>query len=61
MPIFGSLYDVPVLVSNELTENEEIAFTAGTHRDIVRLRVSDFLAAEQPKVYEREAIPAGER
>ncbi|HZW35837.1 MAG: aminoacyl-tRNA deacylase [Deltaproteobacteria bacterium] len=59
MPIFGSLYGIPVLVSHELTENEEIAFTAGTHREIVRLRVSDYLAAEQPKVCEREAILAG--
>jgi Ala-tRNA(Pro) deacylase len=61
MPVFGSLYGIPVLVSHEVTENEEIAFTAGTHRDIVRLRVSDFLDAERPKVCEREAIQAGER
>jgi Ala-tRNA(Pro) deacylase len=61
MPIFGSMYGVPVLVSQELTENEEIAFTAGTHRDIVRLRISDFVATEQPKVCERETILAGER
>jgi Ala-tRNA(Pro) deacylase len=59
MPIFGSLYGVPVLVSHEVTENEEIAFTAGTHRDIVRMRVSDFLATEQPRVCEREAILSG--
>lgn len=59
MPVFGSLYDIPVLVSHELTENAEIAFTAGTHRDIVRMRVSDYLAAEGPKVCEREAILAG--
>lgn len=58
MPVFGSLYGVPVLVSHELTENDEIAFTAGTHRDIVRLKVSDFLAAERPRVCEREAILA---
>ncbi len=56
MPIFGSLYGIPVLVSHELTENEEIAFTAGTHRDVVQLRVADFLAAEAPKVCKREAI-----
>jgi hypothetical protein len=48
-------------VSHEVTAEEEIAFTAGTHRDIVRLRVSDYLAAERPKVWEREAIEAGER
>ena len=59
MPIFGSLYNIPVLLSHELTENEEISFTAGTHRDIVRIRMKDYLSAEQPKVCEREAILAG--
>ncbi len=59
MPIFGSVYGIPVLVAKELTENEEIAFTAGTHRDVVRLRVKDFLDAEQPKVCGREALLAG--
>ncbi len=59
MPIFGSVYGIPVLVAKELTENVEIAFTAGTHRDVVRLRVKDFLDAEQPKVCGREALLAG--
>ena len=59
MPIFGSLYNVPVLVSHELASIAEIAFTAGTHREIVRIRVSDYLAAEQPRVCEREAILSG--
>ena len=59
MPIFGSLYDIPVIVSHEITENAEIAFTAGTHRNIVRIRTSDYLAAEQPRVCEREEILAG--
>ncbi len=58
MPIFGSLYDIPVLVSHELTEEAEIAFTAGTHRQIVRIKMSDYLEVEQPRVCEREAILA---
>ena len=59
MPIFGSAYGIPVLVAKELTENAEIAFTAGTHRDVVRVRTKDFLDAERPKVCEREALLAG--
>jgi Ala-tRNA(Pro) deacylase len=59
MPIFGSLYGVPVMVAGELLDNSEIAFTAGTHRDIVRIDVRDFVDAESPKVCEREAILAG--
>ena len=58
MPVFGSAYGIPVLVAKELTENAEIAFTAGTHRDVVRLRMKDFLDAEQPKVCGREALLA---
>jgi len=54
MPIFGSLYGVPVLLCGELAENAEIAFTAGTHRDIVRIRVRDFLEAESPRIYEQK-------
>ena len=56
MPIFGSLYGVPVLCSHELLENREIAFTAGTHRDMVRLSVKDFVDAEKPRICEREEI-----
>ena len=59
MPIFGSVYGIPVLVAKELTENAEIAFTAGTHRDVVRVRMKDFLDAERPKVCDREALLAG--
>lgn len=59
MPIFGSLYGIPVLATLEVTENEEIAFTAGTHRDVVRLRVSDFLSAESPRILGREEILTG--
>ena len=58
MPILGSLYGIPVVASRDLTENEEIAFTAGTHREIVRMRVKDWLEAERPRVCGREAILA---
>jgi len=58
MPIFGSVYGVPVLVAHELTDSEEIAFIAGTPREIVRVRVRDFLLTEKPCVCPREAILA---
>ena len=58
MPIFGSLYGVPVIVSSELQQGEEIAFTAGTHRDVVRIRMKDYLESERPRVCGREEILA---
>lgn len=56
MPIFGSLYGLPVLVPHELTDNEEIAFSAGTPRDIIRIRLRDFLITEKPCVCARNTI-----
>ncbi len=58
MPIFGSLYGVPVIVSQELLDAGEIAVTAGTHRDVVRMQAKDFIAAEKPRVCGREEILA---
>jgi len=58
MPIFGSMYGIPVLVAHELTDNEEIAFRAGTPRDVVRVRVRDYLVTEKPCICAREAILA---
>jgi Ala-tRNA(Pro) deacylase len=56
MPIFGSLYGLPVLVAHELTDNEEIVFNAGTSRDVIRVRLRDFLITERPCVCARNAI-----
>ena len=59
MPIFGSLYGIPVVVCEQMTGNAEIAFTAGTHRNVVRIRVSDFVEAEAPRIYEQKTALAG--
>jgi Ala-tRNA(Pro) deacylase len=58
MPIFGSLYGIPVIVSHELLEGGEIAFTAGNHREVVRMGTKDYLEAERPQVCGREEILA---
>lgn len=42
MPPFGNLYDMPVYVSEALAEDEFIAFSAGLHSEVMRLRYSDF-------------------
>ncbi|GAB4362209.1 MAG: YbaK/EbsC family protein [Deltaproteobacteria bacterium] len=59
MPIFGSLYGIPVLLCEELAGQPEIAFTAGTHRDIVRMRVGDYIRAESPRIYDQRPALAG--
>ena len=49
MPPFGNLYGMPVYVAEALAEDEEIAFNAGTHRDLIRMRYADFERLVQPK------------
>ncbi len=42
MPPFGNLYDMPVYVDESLTQDEEIAFNACTHKQLIRLAYDDF-------------------
>ena len=37
MPPFGNLYNLDVFVAEQLTEDEEIAFSAGSHTEVVRM------------------------
>ena len=50
MPPFGNLYDMPVYADVSLGENEEITFSAGTHRELVRMNWSDMLRLVNPTV-----------
>jgi Ala-tRNA(Pro) deacylase len=50
MPPFGNLYDMDVYVSKLLGEDEEIAFNAGSHTELIRLMFKDFLRLVKPKV-----------
>jgi Ala-tRNA(Pro) deacylase len=50
MPPFGRLYGMPVFVEESLTKDKEIAFNAGTHRELIRLSYDDLARLVQPKV-----------
>ena len=50
MPPFGNLYDMEVYVSKRLAEDEEIAFNAGSHTELVRLAYADFERLVSPRV-----------
>lgn len=50
MPPFGNLYNLPVYVASALSENKEIAFNAGTHIDVIRMRYSNFERLVKPIV-----------
>jgi len=50
MPPFGNLYGMPVFVDQSLTKDKEIAFNAGSHRELMRLAYEDFARLVQPTV-----------
>ena len=49
MPPFGNLYDMPVYVEESLGENENIAFNAGSHTELIKLPCEDFERLVQPE------------
>ena len=50
MPPFGNLYGIDVLVAESLTEDEEIAFNAGSHTELIRMAYDDFERLVEPRV-----------
>lgn len=50
MPPFGNLYDMEVFVAEDLAEDEEIAFNAGSHTELIRMRYEDFEDLVSPVV-----------
>ena len=59
-PPFRDLYGLDVYASEALAEDEEIAFNAGTHRELVRMAYKDFARLARPVLgpvsQEREMI-----
>jgi len=61
MPPFGNLYGMPVFVDEILAEDEEIAFNAGSHNELIRLSYADFERLVRPTVLNLSSGRAGER
>ena len=57
MPPFGNLYGMEVFAAENLAKDEEIAFNAGTHTELMRLAYRDFDRLVQPRTV-RCAVPA---
>ena len=58
MPPFGNLWGIPVYVAKHLAEDEEIAFNAGSHTELIRMSYADFESIVQPRVLDFSAFPA---
>jgi Ala-tRNA(Pro) deacylase len=50
MPPFGILYDMKTYVAESLAEDEEIAFNAGSHTELLRVSYKDYERSVQPTV-----------
>jgi Ala-tRNA(Pro) deacylase len=50
MPPFGNLYGMDVYMAASLEQNEEIAFNAGSHTEIIKMGFKDFERLVQPRV-----------
>jgi Ala-tRNA(Pro) deacylase len=48
MPPFGNLYGLKVFADERLAQDQEIAFNAGSHRELVRIAWDDFARLVQP-------------
>jgi Ala-tRNA(Pro) deacylase len=52
MPPFGNLYGMDVYVAQSLADDDEIAFNAGSHTEIIKLAFGDYERLENIKVLE---------
>lgn len=50
MPPFGNLYGMAVFADESLVQDEEIAFNAGSHRELFRMKFNDYLHLVRPAI-----------
>lgn len=50
MPPMGNLFNIPTYVAASLVEDEEIAFNAGSHTELIKMRYNDYEKLVKPKI-----------
>lgn len=50
MPPFGNLYGMKVFADANLASNDEITFSAGSHRELVRMKWGDLVRLVNPTI-----------
>ena len=50
MPPFGRLWGIPMLASEALVDDDQIAFNAGNHTEIMILSLRDWLRVVEPRL-----------
>jgi Ala-tRNA(Pro) deacylase len=59
MPPFGNLWDMEVYVDPLLAEDENIAFNAGSHVELIKLAYDDFARLVQPRTIPMAVMTVG--
>lgn len=49
-PPFGNLYGMPVFLSQAMADRGTITFNGGSHVDVIRMRMTDYLDQVKPRV-----------
>jgi Ala-tRNA(Pro) deacylase len=50
MPPFGNLYGMPVFVADSLAQDDYMAFSAGSHHEVVIMTYADYARLVNPRV-----------
>lgn len=50
MPPFGNLFNMRVFAASSLAEDKEIAFNAGSHREVLKMAYADFERLVKPRI-----------
>jgi len=50
MPPFGNLFNMNTYVAESLIDDDEIAFNAGTHKEVVQMSYDDFEELVKPEI-----------
>ena len=58
MPPLGPLYNLPVYLDASLAGQDMIAFNAGTHRDVIHMRMAEFRRLVSPDIVSLAREPA---
>ncbi|MEM2954967.1 MAG: YbaK/EbsC family protein, partial [Candidatus Nanoarchaeia archaeon] len=50
LPPFGNLYNIPVVIDKSAENNDEIVFSAGNHKETVKMKYVDYKKLVKPKL-----------
>lgn len=59
MPPFGELYDIPLYMYEGFDEDGDIAFSAGSHQEVIKMSLSDYMHLAKPMTLTQGFVKIG--